>query len=185
VHAIDSSPKQPIFQTVYGKAHLCPDSDGHPFEWLEFMIGLSAEIGGKPVLISSSDKYVTAMADHAGALDPHFTFCQSSIAAQALLATKKRQYAIADDLGLPVPATRFVESQEDVRAFARTASFPAILKPLHFREWKEIAPDHPLFEKKLIVAANAEELERQYARTQRNWSICLATTGAAGASHPV
>jgi predicted ATP-grasp superfamily ATP-dependent carboligase len=163
VHAIDSNPNQPVFRTVYGKAHLCPDADSQPREWLQFMIDLSGRIGGRPVLISSSDKYVTAIADHAPSLDPHFRFCQSSIAAQALLATKKRQYAIADEFGLPVPVTRFVESAEDIRAFARTAQFPAILKPLHFREWKQISADHPLFEKKLIVVATPEELEKQYA----------------------
>src|SRR5580704_15882518 len=41
--------------------------------------------------------------------------------------------------------------------------FPAILKPLHFREWKKIPPSHPLFEKKLIVVNSPEELASQYA----------------------
>jgi predicted ATP-grasp superfamily ATP-dependent carboligase len=166
VHAIHSEPDQPAFYTVYGTAHRCPDSDRQPGEWLDFMIDLSGQIsqgtGRKPVLISSSDQYVTAIAEHAAALGPHFTFCQSSIATQALLATKKKQYAMAGDLGLPVPATRFVESPEDVREFALTATFPAILKPLHFREWKRIPSTHPLFEKKLIVVADAGELESQY-----------------------
>src|SRR5439155_6388437 len=42
------------------------------------------------------------------------------------------------------------------------ARFPCILKPLHFREWKKILRDHPLFEKKLIVVSNPAELEAQY-----------------------
>lgn len=166
VHAIDSQLSQPIFYTVYGTAHLCPDSDRQPAEWRDFMIALSERIclraGRKPILISSSDQYVTAMAEHAAALEPWFTFCQSSVASQALLATKKKQYSMAGDLGLPVPKTLFVESPDDVREFARTATFPAILKPLHFREWKQIPPSHPLFEKKLIVVASREELESQY-----------------------
>ena len=111
VHVIDSNPRQPVFRTVYGKAHLCPNSDREPEAWISFMIRLAAELGGKPVLISSSDQYVSAIAAHATALEPHFTFCQTSIAAQALLATKKRQYSMAEELGLPVPVTRFVHSR--------------------------------------------------------------------------
>ncbi len=162
VHAIDSNPGQPVFQTVYGKAHLCPNSDREPGAWLAFMQKLATEIGGKPVLISSSDQYVSAIAEHAEGLAPYFVFCETSAAAQGLLATKKRQYGLAGELGLPVPATRFVESPEDLREFARTALFPVILKPLHFREWKQIAPDHPLFERKLIVSPSADDLEKQY-----------------------
>jgi predicted ATP-grasp superfamily ATP-dependent carboligase len=162
VHAIDFNPSQPIFRTVYGKAHLCPNSDRQPREWLDFMTALSRRMVRKPVLISSSDQYVTAIAEHAAALEPYFTFCQSSAAAQGLLATKKRQYSLADEMGLPVPRTRFVECPEDVLAFSCTATFPVILKPLHFREWKQIPSNHLLFEKKLIVVANAKELEAQY-----------------------
>lgn len=162
VHAIDSRPGEPIFRTVYGTAHLCPDSDRQPLEWLNFMTELSGRIGRKPVLISSSDQYVSAIAEHADALEPHFTFCRSGVGTQALLATKKKQYEIAGEFGMPVSTTRYVESPEDVREFAGTATFPAILKPLHFREWKKIPSNHPLFEKKLIVVASARELEDQY-----------------------
>jgi D-aspartate ligase len=163
VHAIDSRPNEPVFRTAYGTAHLCPDSDRQPREWLDFMIALSGRIGRKPILISSNDQFVTAIATHAEALDPWFTFCKSGLGAQALLATKQKQYEMAADLGMPVPRTRYVETPEDIRDFARTAKFPAILKPLHFREWKKIPSSHPLYEKKLIVVSGAEELETQYS----------------------
>lgn len=161
-HCVDSNPRNPAFRTVYGKAHLCPNSDQQPAQWLEFMISLAKSLGRRPVLISSSDQYVTAMAQHADALESHFIFHRSSAAVQGLLATKQRQYSVADELGLPVPRTCFVQSLEETMAFARTARFPVILKPLHFREWKSIAKEHPLFEKKLIVIDSPSELEQQY-----------------------
>lgn len=162
VHCVDSNPAQAAFRTVYGKAHLCPSADEDPEEWLRFMIRLSSQVGGKPVLISSSDQYVTAVARHAEALDRYFLFCRGSAAVQGLLATKKRQYSIAGEHGLPVPRTEFVRSAGEAAAFGATARFPCILKPLHFREWKKIPRDHPLFEKKLIVLSGLTELEAQY-----------------------
>ncbi len=162
VHCIDFNPKQPVFSTVYGKAHVCPNADDEPSEWVKFMIGLAQKIGRRPALIATSDLYVTAMAEHADALAPCFFFHRASMAVQGLLATKKRQYEIAGNLGLTVPSTRFVRSVDETMAFAAQARFPVILKPLHFREWKFIARSHPLFEKKLIVIDTPRELEAQY-----------------------
>jgi len=162
VHCIDCNPRQQAFRTVYGKAHLCPNADEQPDEWLRFMLRLAKQVGGKPVLISSSDQYVTAIARHADVLDDHFLFCRTSAAVQGLLATKKRQYSIAGEHGLPVPRTEFVRTEQEVSKFARDARFPCILKPLHFREWKRIRRDHPLFEKKLIVVSDPAELIAQY-----------------------
>lgn len=133
---IDCNASKPGFKTVYGKAYLCPNPDTHPTEWERFMIELAKNIGRKPVLIPSSDLFVTAIADHAAALEPHYILRATSVATQALLATKKRQYEIADMNGLPVPKTKFVQSIEEVREFAGAAQFPCLMKPVHFREWE-------------------------------------------------
>src|SRR2546427_11167466 len=45
----------PGFRSVYGPAHPCPDPDRDPAGWTEFMIGLSARLGSKPVLVPSAD----------------------------------------------------------------------------------------------------------------------------------
>lgn len=159
---IDCDPSQPGFRTIYGKGYLCPNPDTHPDEWEQFMVELAKQLGRKPVLIPSSDLFVTAIADHAAALAPHFTFRSASVATQALLATKKRQYEIADTNGLPVPKTRFVQSIEEVRQFARQAQFPCLMKPVHFREWERFPAGHPLLNQKIATANSPEELEAKY-----------------------
>src|SRR5947209_7448582 len=96
VSCIDCNANQAGFRTVYGPAELCPDPDTHAREWLDFMRALAPRVartaGQKPVLICSSDRFVSAIAQHASELDPLFTFCSGAAAAQALLATKQRQY---------------------------------------------------------------------------------------------
>jgi predicted ATP-grasp superfamily ATP-dependent carboligase len=159
---IDSDASQQGFRTVYGKAHLCPDPDTRPAEWELFMIELAKNLGRKPVLIASADQFVTAMADHAAALEPYFFFRASSVATQALLATKKRQYEIADVNGLPVPKTSFVASLEALRNFAASAQFPCLIKPVHFREWERLPAGHPLLNQKIALATSKDELEATY-----------------------
>src|SRR5215469_13734634 len=114
VACIDSNPNMPGFGTVYGQAHLCPNADENPEQWVEFMEELAGKIGGRPVLIPSSDRFLTVVGDHADELSQHFIFPRQSAAVQSLLATKQRQYEIADAHGLPTPRTKFVTSIGDL-----------------------------------------------------------------------
>jgi predicted ATP-grasp superfamily ATP-dependent carboligase len=162
VSCIDCVPSQPGFKTVYGKAYLCPNPDETPAQWVRFMIDLGRKIGGKPVLISSADQFVTAVACHAAELEEHFTFLHAGAAAQALLATKRRQYEMADQNGMPVPRTQLVRSLEELLRFGAEARFPCLLKPVHFREWERFPAGHPLLNQKTALANSLAELEAQY-----------------------
>jgi predicted ATP-grasp superfamily ATP-dependent carboligase len=159
---IDHNPAQPGFRTVYGKAYLCPNPDIEPAAWERFMIDLAGRIGRRPVLISSADQFVTAIDDHSAALEPHYIFLAASAATQALLATKRRQYEIADKNGLPVPRTALVQSIEEVRQFGGEARFPCLLKPLSCRDWERHPKGHPLLDKKIALANSPEELAVKY-----------------------
>lgn len=159
---IDHNPNQPGFRTIYGQAFLGPNPDFEPEQWLRFLLDLARTIGGKPVLIPSADQYVTAISEHAEALADHFTFLPASVAVQSLLATKKRQYSIASDNGLPVPRTMFVSNFNELSAFAEAAQYPCLIKPLHFREWERFAPEHPLYCTKVSIANSRAELESVY-----------------------
>ena len=163
---IDCIAGHPGFKTVYGKGYLCPNPDEQPVEWVRFMANLAPLLGGRPVLIASADQFVIAMATHAAELEKHYTFLQTSVATQSLLATKKRQYDIADTCGLPVPRTRFVESRQELLDFAAAARFPCLLKPVHFREWERFPPGHPLLNEKVTLADSPDELEKKYSMVE-------------------
>ena len=163
---IDCVRGHPGFKTVYGTGYFCPNPDERPGEWVGFMADLAARIGARPVLIPSADQFVTAMAAHAAALRERYLFHQASVATQSLLATKKRQYEIADTGGLPVPRTKFVESREELLEFAAAARFPCLLKPVHFREWERFPPGHPLLNEKVTLANSPDELEKKYSMAE-------------------
>ena len=162
VCCVDHDLAQPGFRTVYGKAHRCPNPDEKPAEWAEFMVALAAKTGGKPALICCSDQFVTAVAAHAGRLKESFLFCHTTIATQALLSTKQRQYEIAEAHGVPVPRTRFVKSVEEAMAFGAGALFPCVLKPVQFREWERFPAGHPLSGRKVIMVPSLDRLEATY-----------------------
>ena len=70
--SFDTNRAYPGFRSVYGRAHACPDPDTEPERWVDFMIDLSARMGGKPVLIASADVFVSAIAAHASTLGAHY-----------------------------------------------------------------------------------------------------------------
>jgi D-aspartate ligase len=162
VCSIDCHPEQPGFRTVYGKTHLCPNPDEQPQEWLAFMIRLAGQIGGRPALISSADQFVTAMAEHAPELDKHYLFLSAAAELQAKLATKEVQYHLAGIHGMPVSRTEYLTTLHGVQAFAESARFPCVMKPVHAREWARLPPEHPFRHQKLALADTPAELEDNY-----------------------
>lgn len=159
---IDNNDNQPAFRSIYGSAHRCPNPDHRPEEWLEFMIGLSRKLGQKPVFIPTADRFVSATAKYADELQEHYVFHRKTIDLQALLATKQRQYELADAHGMPIPRTCYVQSEAEVDAFAAVAQFPCLLKPLQGAEWQPLAVGHPFRNRKLTTAATPADLAAAY-----------------------
>lgn len=157
----DCDAAMPGFRSKYGPAQLCPDPDIEPQAWLRFMTDLASRFSQRPALIASSDKFVSAIAAHEDQLK-HYYILSPGIRMHAQLAEKQSQYDLAATHGMPMPRTQFVGSLEEVRAFAASAMFPALIKPTHFREWQKFAPEHPLCGAKVAVARDAAELLDHY-----------------------
>jgi D-aspartate ligase len=158
----DANHRLPGFYSIYGPARLCPDPDTDSRGWMQFMVALAEELGNRPVLIPSSDKFVSAIARHAGELSAPYRLSKG-IEIQGLLADKHTQYELAARHQMPMPLTRFAQNVDDVRAFAETASFPCLLKPLHFREWLRCEPTHPLYRRKIAIAESRDHLLEIYS----------------------
>lgn len=158
----DCNPANPGFKSIYGPAHLCPDPDSNSDAWLEFMIALSRKIGEKPTLIPSSDQFVTAIARHSEELKNWYVL-SAGILMQGQLAEKQTQYELAAKHGMPMPRTRFVHTIEETAEFAQEATFPCLIKPIHFREWRRFPVNHPLLGSKISIARSKQALLDGYA----------------------
>lgn len=150
------------FRSSYGTSHLCPNPDTSPNEWVQFMIGLSRSLGGRPVIIPAADIFVSALGRHVDALREHFIFSLESIAVQAALATKEQQYALAAEHGLPIPRSTYIQSRPELEAFVATARFPCLLKPRHQREWDALPAGNPLRGLKLATADTPAQMLAHY-----------------------
>lgn len=157
----DCNPSSAGFRSSYGVAKPCPDPDQDPEAWLAFMLHLAGDLPQKAALIPSSDKFVSAIARFSVALAEHYEF-SPGISLQGQLADKESQYELAAAHGMPMPRTQRVETEAQVLDFARDASFPCLLKPMHFREWQHFPAGHPLLGGKVAVADSPRSLVDRY-----------------------
>ncbi len=151
------------FRSSYGKSYLCPNPDTDPDAWVAFMIDLARSLGAKPVIIPAADQFVSAISNHATALREHYIFSLESVAVQAALATKEQQYALAQQYGLPISRTAYIQCRTDMQQFAETARFPCLIKPRHQREWEALPEGNPLRGLKLASADTPQQLLDSYA----------------------
>jgi D-aspartate ligase len=162
---VDSDLEHEGFRSSFGKSYACPDPDGHPREWVQFMQRLAGELGGtperKPVFICAADLWVVALGAHEAELRGHYTFSPTA-RLQAALTTKEQQYALADQHGFPRPLTAYIQSKADLQAFIAQARFPCLLKPLSHREWANLPEGNPLRGEKVIQSRTAAELLSHY-----------------------
>jgi D-aspartate ligase len=154
---VDCNPTYPGFNSIYCRAHECPNPDIDPAGWVNFMVTLAGTFHSKPVLISSADQYTSAIAEHFDRLQDHYLL-SSGARLQGLLATKATQYELAEGHAMPLPRTAVATSADDVRAFAADAQFPCLIKPLHFREWQALPETNPLSDRKVGIAESASDL---------------------------
>jgi predicted ATP-grasp superfamily ATP-dependent carboligase len=157
----DCNSSMPGFRSVHGMAHLCPNPDSESEAWLQFMLELARKLGDKPVLIPSSDQYITAIARYSDILQDSYRL-SPGITLQGLLAQKQTQYQLAAKHKFPMPRTRFVHAFEEVNEFIKVTTFPCILKPNHFREWQKFPAGHPLSFQKIFIAGNEKSLLEGY-----------------------
>jgi predicted ATP-grasp superfamily ATP-dependent carboligase len=125
------------------------------------MVDLASSMPERPVLISSSDQFVTAIAANEPVLKEHYIL-SPGCGLQGLLADKQTQYDLASTHGMPMPRTEYATSEGHVAAFGRDARYPCLLKPTHFRQWQRFPPGHKLAFQKVAIAADAQQLMGHY-----------------------
>ncbi len=97
-------------------------------ESTQFMLEVSRRIGGRAVLIPTSDVTAMFVAENADELRENFIFPAQSAEVLESLINKKQMYQLAGAAHIPTAKTIFPQSQADVERFSQEAAFPVIVK---------------------------------------------------------
>jgi len=114
-----------------------------------------------PVLFYQSTGDLLMISRNRERLSEAFRFVITNAELVEDLTDKARFHDLAERLGLPVPATRFLNPADDPHGWRLDSGFPLLLKPVvrEFAKWRKVAPDS----KAVTVHGNAE-LEELWPR---------------------
>jgi predicted ATP-grasp superfamily ATP-dependent carboligase len=162
VRGFDPDPHQPGFFSRYGTAYRCPDPAEEPTALLRVLLDAAAREGRRPVLYPTSDPFVLFLARHCEPLARAFVFAIPPPDQLEALVDKRRQYALAEQLGIPLPPTFGADSPDEVERIAKRLPYPVLIKPRYGHLWRQ----HFGGDSKGLPACNVTELRAAYRRAR-------------------
>jgi len=123
---------------------------------VDYLVDVARTIGDRPILIPTEDASCLFVDEHAEALAEGYRFPQRPPGLAQALSSKERMYHLCREFGIPTPETSFPNGREDAEEFARTATFPVMMKGVDNREFQE----HPGAGK--MIATSREHLLSTY-----------------------
>lgn len=157
VYVVASDPRTSSFYSRYCRGKFVLDIETTPTEEsLRFLLNVSKQVGGRPILIPTDDGAAGFVADHAEELRPAFHFQDQVKGLVNSLNSKKEMYHLAKKHGLPTPEAVFPQSRADVLHFLQNATFPVMLKAIYGAQLWDTAGQ------KMFIVTNEAELLDKY-----------------------
>jgi len=129
VYVVDAKPFATVFRSRYcAGSFTCDIHRAQAEESVEFLRKVARKIGGRPILIPTSDGSSVFVADHAEGLENSFLFARPPQGLVRSMSDKKQMYFLCKKLGIPTAETIFPQSKEEVLNCLDTLTFPVVLK---------------------------------------------------------
>jgi predicted ATP-grasp superfamily ATP-dependent carboligase len=159
VIGLDSDLDQPGARTKYARKIQCPGFGSEGTALVECLVSLAGQLGRKAVLFPSGDINLTVVSEHRELLSEHFLLHLPPREVLRCILDKKAFYRFAQEHGLPIADTWFVDDPAHARGLAPTVRFPALIKP-----YQPNAAWRRAFDTRLFIANSPEELVSLYDR---------------------
>lgn len=130
--------------------------DEQPGDLLRLLEAIGSWLDMPGVLLPTSDEHGLIVSQKKELLSRYFHFVVPDYETMQNIVNKRRQYALAEASGVPVPKSYFPESVEEVQVIADEVSFPCILKPYKAHEGRK------KISKKVAVVESREDLVLRY-----------------------
>lgn len=127
-----------------------------PQDFVRLLESIGSWLDMPGVLLPTSDEHGLIISQQRQLLSRSFHFVVPDSETMENIVNKRRQYALAEASGVPIPKSHFPESIEEVKVIADGVSFPCILKPYKAHEGRK------KISRKVAVVESREDLILQY-----------------------
>jgi D-aspartate ligase len=157
VYGVHADHRSPAARSRYWRENFYWDiNKASPEESVDWLLGLTREIGSRSILIPTDDYSCIFVADHAVVLKEGFLFPNHPAGLARSLSSKQKMYYLCKKYSIPTPETVFPRSRDDVIEFLNETTFPVMLKGID-----TVA----LFKrtgKRMVVVEDGESLLKHY-----------------------
>lgn len=160
--------KRPEMLSRYGFSIVAPDPVKRPADLLRFLSEIGESIGGRAVLIPTTDAFLLFVSQNSSSLAKHFDFNVPDYETVLTLANKRLQYEFAREHDVPIPETLY-PSDLPIEEIAREMRYPCIIKPYFSHLWKDYTYSlHGETWGKVAEVRSRDELLGTYARMAKS-----------------
>lgn len=129
VYSVDATYWEPAFSSRYCRGRFMLDTGTGPAEEsIARLREIGQKLGGRPILIPTTDQGVIWVAEHAAALHESYCFPRQDATLIRSLCDKGCMQELARQSGVPTAQTVVPRSKKDVEQFLETAVFPVMVK---------------------------------------------------------
>jgi D-aspartate ligase len=156
VTGVDFKHDAPGLKSRYCRCLVTPHPHEQPERLLEILMGEGRKLRQKGILYPTSDAYVLFVSRFRKELSQSFLFAIPPEDVLEGIINKRRQYELAERIGIQYPRTFYPESLGDVEAIKQTIKYPAFIKPYYSHVWQAT------FKNKGFQVASPEQLVERY-----------------------
>lgn len=129
VYGVHQDIREPAAQSRYLRGVFCWDFSSAPApDSVSFLLEVAEQIGGRPVLIATSDVTALFLAENAEILAVKYLFSTPSAEVVRVFSSKKQTSDLCLKLGIPTAEIAVPHSRDEVVNFAQTNRLPVIVK---------------------------------------------------------
>jgi len=129
VYGVHQDAWEPASRSRYLRGVFCWDfSSAANADSIAFLLDVARRVGGRPILLATSDVTAVFLAEHARALDEAYLFSSPRVEVVRIFSSKKQTHDLCRELGIPTAEIACPASRDDVLHFAETKKFPVIVK---------------------------------------------------------
>jgi D-aspartate ligase len=129
VYSVDATWWEPAFASRYCRRRFLLDVENQPPDaGVAALRNIAREVGGRPVLLPTTDQVCSWVAENDRALRDDFRFPIQDAALVHTLCDKSRMQELARQSGVPTALSVTPRSKEDIARFIEGAVFPVMVK---------------------------------------------------------
>lgn len=142
--------------------HLTPDPRVDLDRWVDSLLAFAEPFEEPVAALPMSDVHIVAFDDAAPRLDDAYRLHGFGSGLRTSLTSKRRTFELAERHDVPRPVSRWIESRDELAAFAEELGGPVLIKPDLTYHWRSGEAAEIVGPRKVMVGEDVDRLLESY-----------------------